>query len=316
MAEPRSRQLDLLTTPTYRFPALGSTAQVTLTERRWLRRAGALLREELDAIDRACSRFRASSELNAVNAAAGSTVAVSSLLFEATASALRAAEATAGAVDPTVGGALRALGYDCDFALIGRADGARPAVRLRRRPACFTQVLLDPERRTIRIPRGAELDLGATGKAFAADRAARRIAAELDQGVLVCLGGDIAVAGTPPAAGWPVRVTEDHRELDGDGPTIALHSGGLATSSTTVRRFTVDGCERHHIVDPRSGASATEVWRTASVAAATCADANAASTAAIVLGEAAPAWLARTGLMARLVRRDGGIVNVAGWPVP
>ena len=173
---------------------------------------------------------------------------------------------------------------------------------------------LDADRRTVRIPRGVELDLGATGKAFAADRAARRIAAAIEQGVLVGLGGDIAVAGSPPAGGWPVRVTDDHRDLDGAGPTIALRSGGLATSSTTVRRWLVEGGERHHIVDPRSGASAAEVWRTASVAAATCADANAGSTAAIVLGEAAPAWLARSGLAARLVRREGGVVGVANWP--
>ena len=89
-----------MTMPTYRFPALGSTAQVTVTGRRGLRRAGALLHEELAAIDRACSRFRADSELNALNAGAGSTVAVSSLLFDALATALRVAEATAAQSTP------------------------------------------------------------------------------------------------------------------------------------------------------------------------------------------------------------------------
>jgi thiamine biosynthesis lipoprotein len=299
---------------TYRFAALGTTAQVTVTERSLLRRAGALLHEELETIERACSRFLASSELNAVNAAAGAPVGVTSVLFEAVQTAVRAAAATGGAVDPTVGGSLRMLGYDCDFALVGTDDGQRQIVRLQRRPASWKRVLLDGERGTIRIPKGVELDLGATGKAFAADRAARRIAGELGHGVLVSLGGDIAVAGTPPAGGWPVRVTDDHRDPDGTGPTIALRSGGLATSSTTVRRWRVAGVERHHIVDPRTGGSAPEVWRTASVAAATCADANAASTAAIVLGEAAPAWLARTGLAARLVRQDGAVVGIAGWP--
>jgi thiamine biosynthesis lipoprotein len=300
--------------PTYRFPALGTTAQVTVTARSDLRRAGALLHDELEAIDRTCSRFLAGSELNALNSGAGTPVAVSSLLFEAVEAALHAAAATAGAVDPTVGGSLRSLGYDCDFALVGTDDGQRQVVRLRRSPTSWKRVLLDRERHTIRIPKGVELDLGATGKAFAADRAARRIAGHVGNGVLVSLGGDIAVAGTPPAGGWPVRVTEDHRDHDGEGPTIALESGGLATSSTTVRRWRLDGVERHHIVDPRTGRSAPEVWRTASVAAASCADANAASTAAIVLGEGAPAWLSRTGLPARLVRQDGAIVNIAGWP--
>jgi thiamine biosynthesis lipoprotein ApbE len=300
--------------PTYRFPALGTTAQVTVADRSGLRRAGALLHEELAQIDRACSRFLPSSELNAVNAGAGAPVGVSSLLFEAVETALHAAGATGGAVDPTVGGSLRALGYDCDFALIGTDGGRRQVVRLRRRSTSWRQVRLDRDRLTIRIPKGVELDLGATGKAFAADRAARRIADELDCGVLVSLGGDIAVAGAPPEGGWPVRVTDDHRDLDGEGPTIALRSGGLATSSTTVRRWRADGAERHHIVDPRTGRPAPEVWRTASVAAATCVDANAASTAAIVLGDEAPAWLARSGLAARLVSSDGGVVGIAGWP--
>jgi FAD:protein FMN transferase len=303
-----------VSTPTYRFSALGTTAQVTLADRAGLRAAGALLHDELETIDRACSRFLATSELNAVNAGAGAPVGVSSVLFEAVATALHAAEATEGAVDPTVGGSLRSLGYDCDFALIGTDDGRRQVVRLRRRTTSWKRVRLDRERQTIAIPRGVELDLGATGKAFAADRAARRIADELGSGVLVSLGGDIAIAGEPPPEGWPIRVTDDHRDLDGDGPTIALRSGGLATSSTTVRRWSVDGVERHHIVDPRTGRSAPEVWRTASVAAATCVDANAASTAAIVLGEEAPAWLARLGLAARLVRGNGDVVAVAGWP--
>jgi FAD:protein FMN transferase len=301
-------------TPTYRFGALGTTAQVTVAGRADLRIAGALLHEELAAMDRACSRFRPDSELHAVNAGAGSCVGVSSLLFEAVQAALRAARATDGAVDPTIGSSLRSLGYDCDFALIGTDDGRRQVVRLRRRYASWRMVLLDPARQTIRLPRGVELDLGATGKAFAADRSARRIAERTGNGVLVSLGGDIALAGSPPAGGWAVRVTEDHRDPDGEGPTIALRSGGLATSSTTIRRWRAAGGEQHHIVDPRTARPAAEVWRTASVAAATCVDANAASTAAIVLGEAAPDWLARMGLAARLVRRDGEVVGVAGWP--
>ncbi len=306
-----------MSAPTYRFPALGTTAQVTVTDRAGLRKAGALLHDELETIDHACSRFLASSELNALNAlnaGAGAPVGVSGVLFDAVEAALRAAAATDGAVDPPVGGAQRSLGYDCDFALIGTDDGGRQVVRLQRRPATWKRVLLDRERHTIRIPEGVELDLGATGKGFAADRAARRIEHEIGDGVLVSLGGDIAVAGTPPAGGWPVCVTDDHRDHDGEGPTVALRSGGLATSTTTVRRWRVEGVEHHHIVDPRTGRSAPEIWRTASVAAATCADANAASTAAIVLGEAAPAWLARTGLAARLVRPDGGVVGIAGWP--
>ena len=70
----------------------------------------------------------------------------------------------------------------------------------------------------------------------------------------------------------------------------------------------------HHIVDPRTGMSATGPWRTVSDAAATCAEANAASTAAIVAGDRAVAWLSGQGLPARLVGRDDSVRFVAGWP--
>jgi thiamine biosynthesis lipoprotein len=134
--------------------------------------------------------------------------------------------------------------------------------------------------------------------------------------VLVNLGGDLTVAGsTPPDGGWAVLVTDDHRSpLDADGQTVAVRSGGLATSSTTVRRWRAGGREHHHIVDPRTGLAAAEIWRTVSVAAATCVDANTASTAAIVRGREAPAWLDRMGLPARLVALDGSVSTTGAWP--
>ncbi len=130
------------------------------------------------------------------------------------------------------------------------------------------------------------------------------------------LGGDFSLAGEAPGEGWPIRVTDDHRDIDGEGETIALRAGGLATSSTRVRRWEADGATRHHIVDPRRGASADEVWRTVSVAAADCVDANIASTAAIVRGAGAAEWLAGLGLPARLVAANGDVRRVGGWPEP
>jgi thiamine biosynthesis lipoprotein len=164
----------------------------------------------------------------------------------------------------------------------------------------------------LRIPRGVELDLGATAKAWASDHAARTIAAQTGCGVLVSLGGDIAVAG---GSAWPIRIAEDHTEpLDGRGPIVSIESGGLATSSTTVRRWRTDVGEAHHVLDPSTGRPAESCWRTASVAAATCLDANVAATAAIVLSHAAAAWLEDRQLPARLVGAGGKVEVVGGWP--
>jgi thiamine biosynthesis lipoprotein len=174
------------------------------------------------------------------------------------------------------------------------------------------------EGRTLTMPAGVQLDLGATAKAWAADRSAARIARQAGCGVLVSLGGDIAVSGPAPEGGWRIRVQDVTGDPDEtpEGPyaLIAIRDGGLATSSTKARRWQRGGDVLHHILDPRTGLPAEPVWRTVSVAAGTCADANAASTAAVIRGRAALGWLARLGLPARLVDASGVVFTVAGWP--
>ncbi|MEV4055310.1 FAD:protein FMN transferase [Amycolatopsis sp. NPDC049688] len=362
------------------FPALGTTAELVVTDPAWLEPAAALLREELAAIDAACSRFRADSEISRLHAAAGRQVRVGPLLAEALGVAFRAARLTGGLVDPTVGAAVRDLGYDRDFALVtgdrDTASGTDGSPGARRRgernvagPAAagagahdvaaiaggdpgsaaaaesaldvagiagdepglagdrdtattgepapgWHRVLFDPVHRLVVLPRGVHLDLGATAKALAADRAARRIHAALGCGVLVNLGGDLRAAGPPPAGGWQVALADDHAEAVARPDTsVALtRDGALATSGTTRRRWRRGGRTVHHIVDPRTGDLPAPRWRTVTVAAKSTVDANTASTAAIVLGAGAPDWLARRHLPARLVGVGGDVVTTPGWP--
>ena len=133
-------------------------------------------------------------------------VPVSPVLAGALAVALRAARLTDGDVDPTVGGALSAAGYDRDFALVQR-DGPPVRLTVRSVPG-WREIELDGAAGLVSLPAGTRLDLGATAKAWAADRAAARIAAELGCGVLVNLGGDIAVGGPGSAGGWRIRVQD------------------------------------------------------------------------------------------------------------
>jgi thiamine biosynthesis lipoprotein len=307
--------------------ALGTTVVLRVREPAMLERAESAVRLELDAIDRACSRFREDSELVAVNRRAGSSTRVSPLLREALGVALRGAALTDGDVDPTIGRALVLAGYDRDFELLERAswnasadDGgavpapAPPRVRVR---ACagWEAVKLVSQTGSVCLPAGVSLDLGASAKAWAADRAAAAAANECGGGVLVGIGGDIAVAGPPPADGWEIRVTDDHRsDPSADGQTVTIRSGGLATSSTAVRRWRHQGRVMHHIIDPSSGEPVGGIWRTVSVAAGSCADANIAATASLVRAAAATPWLEQLGLPARLVAPDGSVTRVAGWP--
>jgi FAD:protein FMN transferase len=299
------------------FDALGTFATLLVADPAALPAARDLLGEELAAMDAACSRFRADSELHRVCAAGGRPVAVTALFAEALSVALAAAELTDGDVDPTCGRALVSLGYDRDFAAARLDTGSPPAP-----PAPgggWRKVLLDAERRQVTVPDGVLLDLGATAKALAADRAAARIEAETGCGVLVNLGGDISLGGLPPGGGWLVGVVDD-ATFDTTTATVRQHQvvilkdGGLATSSVLGRAWQRGGAHLHHIVDPRTGMPARSCWRTVTVAAASCVDANIASTAAILRGEQATDWLAQLHLPSRLVRHDGSVVTVADWP--
>ena len=298
------------------WQALGTGVQVTVTDGSQLAVAREMLAADLTAVDLACSRFRPDSEIVALDRVGAEPAEVSPLLAEAIAVALRAARLTDGDVNPTVGAAMNAVGYDRDFALVPREG---PAVKLTVRTIPgWRQVEFDEQARLLRLPPGVRLDLGATAKAWAADRAAARITASTGCGVLVSLGGDVAVSGQPPGGGWRIRV-QDISGRPEDPPTgpsavVAIRAGGLATSSTAARRWRRGGDVLHHILDPRTGLPAAPVWRTVSVAAATCTDANIASTAAIIRGRAAPAWLTELGLPARLVDGAGRVHTVGGWP--
>lgn len=299
-----------------RWEALGSTVVLRLTDAGALAQARDRVEHELAAIDRACSRFRADSELSRVNARAGRRVSVSPLLVAALELALGAAGATDGAVDPTVGRALELAGYDRDWSLLPSACGEpeTPAITVRRRSGWQT-VELDAACCEVCIPAGVRLDLGATAKAWAADRAASAAFADTACGVLVSLGGDVATAGPAPEDGWAIRVTDDHRSGPAAaGQTITIRGGGLATSSTAVRRWSHAGHTMHHVIDPATGVPASTPWRTVSVAAADCAQANIAATAALLRSDAAPAWLEDRGLPARLQPWQGPATTVGNWP--
>jgi thiamine biosynthesis lipoprotein len=295
---------------------LGGSVRVIVTRPADLARAKAAVDKVLGAIDLAASRFREDSELSRLNTLPEQEVVVSALLAQAIAAALRGARLSGGAVDPTIGSAVRLAGYDADFASVP-ADGAYLNLAATTIPG-WQAIQFGEASRTVRIPRGVQIDLGATAKALASDlAAAAAIKASGGGGVLVSLGGDIAVAGEAPSEGWLVQTSEDSGAAIAEGEeTISITTGGIATSSTTVRRWTRGGVVLHHIIDPATGLPADSCWRTASVVAATCVDANIASTAAIVMSRDAVSWLEARRLPARLVDLEGNVCRIAGWPEP
>ncbi len=295
----------------YRTTALGTVAELVVTDPD-ARVAGArLLHAELDRMDLLASRFRDDSELSRLHRAGGRQVRVSDELLETVVIALRAAEATGGAVDPTVGRAMERIGYDRDFSLV--ASGVPGRLPAAAEVPGWRTVEVDERSATIRIPEGVVLDLGATAKALAADRTASRVRRECGCGVLVSLGGDVSVAGAPPG-GFAIGLGDDCRVTDPEAGTVAVRSGGLATSGIAVRHWRLGTDEVHHLLDPATGLPVAPWWRTVTVCAASCVDANTASTASMVMGPAAPSWLEARSLPARLVAVDGRVTTVGPWP--
>lgn len=267
----------------------------------------------IDQADASFSRFREDSELSVIQRSMGRRVEVSEMLAGTLDAALRGAELTDGLVDPTVGRVVRLSGYDRDFRLVRDINRAP---RLEVVPG-WRAVEWRSAERLVRVPRGVELDFGSIGKALVVDLAAQALEDDLPSGAgaLLSIGGDMRVIGTPPRGGWRVLLAEDSGvPHTSDGPVVAIHAGALATSSTTVRRWRQHTEVVHHLIDPRTGRPADGPWRTASVVAASCVDANTAATAAVILGASAADWLTQHHLAARLVEKSGALAYVGGWP--
>ncbi len=292
-----------------RFTTWGMTGTLATEQPAALDYASSRLWHWLGAIDAACNRFRHTSELSRLNDRPGETIGVSATLELAVRAALDAAAKTNGLCTPTVLSALAAWGYDRDYDEIrGRDDWTAP-------PATFVPategVELDVDAHTIRLEPGCQLDLGASAKSLVVDLVANELADR--GGVVVEVGGDVAVRGRGPEGPWVIGISDTLR-LGGDEPRVAIAGGGVATSSLTSRTWRVAGEVVSHIIDPRSGAPASGPYATATVAAANCVTANAFATAALLWGEEAPYFIAQAGWSARLVRHDGAVVYVGGWP--
>lgn len=290
------------------FRALGTSVFVAVRDPDDLARARRLATRVLGDVDQVCSRFRPDSDLCQVNARPGQWVAVDPLLVAGVEVALDAARTTGGLVHPLLGRPLVTLGYDRDFGALVETGETPPSGPVD--TTAWERVDLDPAG-AVRIPAGTALDLGATGKSWAADLVATAYEEHLRASAVVSVGGDLRVA-LPGGGSWPVAVAE--RPGAEPDTLVALDGGGLATSSTQVRRWWRGGVQRHHVLDPRTGGPAHEVWRTVSATGPTCAAANTASTAAIVLGHDAPGWLVAHDVTARLVGADGRVLTVGGWP--
>lgn len=279
-----------------------------------LDRAAQVLTAEVDRMELAASRFRADSELSAVNRNAGQWVAVSGYLGDLVTEALHAAEQTDGLTNPCLGVQVDRAGYqtwanersDPQWLLPPATPGLRASWQ-------SVEVRTTAIGTRIRIPTASQLDLGAVAKGWLADEVAQRLSNELGAPVLANMGGDVAAVGR-----WAVAADPELPGVPARG--LLIEDAGLATSSRARRRWQTASGSAHHIIDARTGLPAHTQWWSVSVLARTAAAANTASTAAMVLDDQAPSWLADRSLDAWLVSRVAGrptrSVTTGRWPHP
>jgi thiamine biosynthesis lipoprotein len=265
------------------------------------------VRQIFHAWDARFSRFRRDSELEALNDAGGRHFLVSDLMMSVLRAALGAARATDGLFDPMLGGRLIQLGYDRTYDELParESDTALPDWRA----GAWREIVVDPERSTVQVPAGFRIDLGGIAKGMAVDAALAALVADSVPYAAVNAGGDLAVAGLPPGQeSWSVAIA---------GPTeavVAVRRGALATSSILGRRWKVNGTERHHLLDPRTGMPTTGPIVQASVAASTCAVAEVAAKMAVLSDlPGAIARLERYRLAALLLTSQGEAWRVGTW---
>lgn len=192
------------------------------------------------------SRFLIDSDISRLNRASGRPVAVHSDTIRLLDHLAQSWRRTDGDFDPTLLGPLAALGYHSSRTDPGNRTTLPPVVAPRGRP---DEVLVDLDRLVAALPTATVLDPGGLGKGLAADIAAEHLIAAGDTGpILVEIGGDLRVAGPAPAGGFTIDVWDPtrHEPLH----RIALTTGGVATSSTLLRRWERDGDPRHHLLDP------------------------------------------------------------------
>jgi FAD:protein FMN transferase len=257
----------------------------------------ARVRDEFERLEAVFSRFRRESELSRLNEAG--SIEAGADLRAVVELALAARERTSGRFDPTLHDALVAAGYDRTFDELDEQAAPRPAP--------------DPDRtrdvtvrgRRIELGPGVRLDLGGIVKGYAADRCAQQLA-PLGP-CLVNAGGDLAVAGNRSEGPWPVAVDVPNGPL-----TVAVASGGLATSGRDRRRWRQRGEERHHLIDPATCRPAEGGPVTVTVAAPSATDAEVAAKSIFLAGERAEHEAELLGTPAVIVRADGRARLVGG----
>ncbi|WP_129644647.1 FAD:protein FMN transferase [Peristeroidobacter agariperforans] len=267
---------------------------------------------EMRRVDEAMSTYKPTSELSIVNAqAAREPIKISAELFDLLATALDYSRVTDGAFDITYA----SVGYMYDFRKHVHPDekqiaGALPGINYR-------HVELDKKNSTVHFARpGVRIDLGGIGKGHAVDRGIAILQARGIDHALVTAGGDSRIIGDRFGQPWVVGIRHPDRK-DEVIARIPLEDAALSTSGDYERYFDENGVRYHHIIDPKTGRSASKV-RSATIIGPTATGTDGLSKTAFVLGpeQAIEIYNRLDDIDAVLVTPEGKVLYTKGLAPP
>ena len=235
----------------------------------------------LAQVERRMSTYQPDSELSRFNRApVGEPIVVSAPLYVVTATALRLAEETGGALDPTVAPLVALWGFGANASTTPPTPGA---IRAARAEVGYRRLALDQASATLTKTAPLTLDLSSVAKGYAVDRIAETLAAAGCASYLVELGGELRVAGGGPG-GRPWRVGVESPAGGEPVAVLAVREGAVATAGNYRQLLQLAGRPVSHVIDPRSGQPVAHDLASATVVAPTALVADGYATALLVLG--------------------------------
>ena len=265
--------------------------------------------DEMRHVDESMSTYKPSSELSRVNAgAAAGPMHISKELFDLLTTAREYSVLTDGAFDITYA----SVGYLYDFRKHVRPDDAQidkalPAVNYR-------HVLLDAKRQTVQFSQpGVRIDLGGIAKGYAVDRGIETLKTRGVTRAYVSAGGDSRIIGDRFGKAWMVGIRDPRKEPGSVITRIPLVDAAISTSGDYERFFEENGVRYHHIIDPRTGHSASKV-RSATIIGPYATRTDGLSKTAFVLGpeEAMKIYNRIDDIDAIIVKLDGSVIYSKG----
>ena len=265
--------------------------------------------QEMRHVDETMSTYKPTSEVSQVNAkAADGPMHITKELFDLLVTARGYSELTDGAFDITYA----SVGYLYDFRKHVRPDEAQitralPAVN-------FRHVLLDPVRQTVQFSqKGVRIDLGGIAKGYSVDRGIEALKALGFTRAYVSAGGDSRIIGDRFGKPWMVGIRDPRKEAGEVITRIPLVDAAISTSGDYERYFEEDGVRYHHIIDPRTGHSASKV-RSATIIGPAAVRTDGLSKTAFVLGpeQAMEIYNRIEDIDAIIVKLDGTVIHSKG----